>query len=143
TTVGAQTQIITGATGIAVTGGASGGGVDGSNNGLGNFARIRNDNGSQQISVGAGGITMAGGGGSLTDNFAFVVQGSSTAGSPGTSQSVTINNGGAITLQGGSSAQTNVINNATNGFRGSYAQIQGNGDSQQITFASGGTIQLT
>jgi hypothetical protein len=40
-------------------------------------------------------------------------------------------------LQGGSSAQSNVINNATNRFRGSYAMIQGNGDSQLINFTSG------
>ncbi|HTL91414.1 MAG TPA: hypothetical protein VL176_03645, partial [Steroidobacteraceae bacterium] len=141
-TTGAQTQTISGATGISLTGGASGGGLDGSNNSLGNFARITNTNGSQSVSAGSGGITLTGGGGSLTSNFALIIQGQST-GTAGTTQTVTINNGGTLSLQGGSSAQTNVINNSGNLFRGSYAMVQANGDSQLFSFPGGGAISLT
>ena len=75
-TVAAQTQTITGATGITLLGGLSGGGIDANNGEIGNFAQIANVNGSQSISVGAGGITMTGGGGALTDNKTSIIQGS-------------------------------------------------------------------
>jgi len=143
-TPGAQTQTISGATGMSLTGGASGGGIDGTNIGLGNFAQIRNSNGSQSIS--ADGITLTGGGGAATNNFAMIIQGTAPAGSPGTSQTITINNGGVLELQGGSSALTNVIggtSNPNNFFRGSFALLESNGDSQSIAFSGGGAINLT
>jgi len=142
-TVGAQTQTVTGANGITLAGGASGGGLDLSNNGLGNFAEIRNSNGSQNLSVGAGGLTLTGGGGLQTNNYAMIIQGSSLASAAGTSQTITVGGGGVISLEGGSSALTNVIDNVDNFYRGSFALIQANGDSQQINFTSGGELNLT
>jgi filamentous hemagglutinin family protein len=146
-TARAQTQTISGATAISLTGGASGGGTDVDNNTLGNFAIISNSVGSQSITVGAGGISVTGGSGPLSDNFAHIIQGSSTVGTPGTTQTITINNGGGVTLQGGSSAQMNVVTggsgNPNNFFRGSYASIQGNGDTEQITLNGGGALNIT
>ena len=118
-------QFIT-ALGITLTGGASG---------TGNGASIRSA-GSQSIEVGAGGLTQIAGGGGATDgdNYATVYQ----AGTAGTSQIITVNDGGSIIMQGGSSGATNVGN-----FHGSRAQIQADGDSQLINFTNGGTMVLT
>ena len=116
------------ATGIVLTGGASGGGLN-----TGNPASIRSF-GNQNISVGSGGLTLTGGGGALTDNLAIVYQ----AGLAGTSQTITVHNGGSINLQGGSSAQTNV-----GAGHGSRALIQSDGDSQLINFTAGGALSLT
>ncbi len=116
---------------IVLTGGAGGGGF-----GTGNFAQITSDSG-QSISVGSGGLTMTGGSGPLTDNYASVFQG----GLAGTSQLITVGGGGAITLHGGSSAQSGI---GTVSGHGSYAYITADGDSQQISFtAPGSAISLT
>ncbi len=120
------------AAGISLTGGASGGGSD-----TGNYAQIYSD-GDQDITVGSLGLSLTGGGGSLTDNFASVFQ----AGLAGTAQSVTVNGGGSITLQGGSSSQQNVQPSAPPPHHGSFAAIRGDGDSQTISFSAGGTISL-
>ncbi|MDP1537336.1 MAG: filamentous hemagglutinin N-terminal domain-containing protein [Burkholderiales bacterium] len=120
----AQVIDVTAGGGIALTGGPSG---------SGNAARIRSA-GDQSISVGSGGLSMTGGGGPLTGNVASLYQ----AGTTGTSQILTVNNGGAITLQGGSSAQTGV---GTDG--GSWAWIRADGDAQQINFTAGGIIDVT
>lgn len=117
----ASTQTFTGATGIQLSGGSSGGGL-----GAGNFASLRAA-GSQSITVGNGGISMVGGGGSLTGNYANIEQ----IGGAGTSQSITINGTGSITLQGGSSAGTGVAG-------GSGASIRSGGDSQSILFTGTG-----
>ncbi len=117
------------ATGITLTGGASGGGLN-----TGNFALIRSA-GSQNVSVGIGGLHLTGGGGSLTQNFASIFQG----GLAGTSQTVTVNDGGTIVLQGGSSAQSGI--GSTN--NGSSAFITADGDSQQINFTLGSAIDVT
>ncbi len=117
----ASTQTFSGATGIQLSGGASGGGL-----GAGNFASLRAA-GSQSITVGNGGISMVGGGGSLTGNYANIEQ----IGGAGTSQSITINGTGSITLQGGSSAGTGVAG-------GSGASIRSGGDSQTILFTGTG-----
>ncbi len=117
------------AAGIALTGGAGGGGTN-----TGNKARISAD-GSQAITVGSGGISVTGGGGALSDNLATIYQG----GGSGTSQSVTVSGGGSILLQGGSSALTNV-----GGFgHGSLAGIEAHGDSQLVSFSAGGTLSVT
>jgi hypothetical protein len=89
-------QIVT-ANRVALTGGDTGDT---------NRAGIVSNSGSQTIAVGASGLSVAGGGGSVTDrrNFASIFQG----GLAGTSQTITVNGGGSITLQGGNSAGTNV-----------------------------------
>ncbi len=121
-------QTIT-ASGIALTGGAGGGGSN-----TGNVARIATV-GNQDITVGSGGIALTGGGGALTDNYANIYQ----SGGVGTSQNVTINGGGNLVLQGGSSALTNVGGLG----HGSFTALEAYGDSQTLTFTSGGAIQLT
>ncbi|TAK46426.1 MAG: filamentous hemagglutinin N-terminal domain-containing protein [Betaproteobacteria bacterium] len=121
------------AAGISLTGGASGGGSD-----TGNYSQIYSD-GDQDITVGSLGLSITGGGGALTDNFASVFQ----AGLAGTSQTVTVNGGGSITLQGGSSSQQDVQPSAPPPHHGSFAALRGDGDSQLISFTSGGSISLT
>ncbi|MCY7306119.1 MAG: YDG domain-containing protein [Rhodoferax sp.] len=124
-------QTISGSPTITLAGGLNGGGFS-----LGNRAII-STNGSQNFTVGAGGLHLTGGGGTglQTDNDAQIFQG----GGAGTSQAITVTGGGAIVMQGGSSALQNV-GGATHGSR---ALIEGDGDSQTITFASGGSIDLT
>ena len=153
-------QTITGSAAITLTGGASGGIA-----GEGNSAKIGAQTGAQSISasgivlqggaagtengaqiysvasqgitIGSGGLSLTGGGGSSTDrrNYASVFQ----SGLTGTSQTVTVG-GGAITLQGGSSAGTNVGGDSN----GSYAFITGWGDTQLVEFnAAGGSISAT
>jgi trimeric autotransporter adhesin len=137
----AGSQTITGATAITLIGGLSGGaeGPDAINTN-GNFAQIRGD-GNQDITVGAGGITATGGGGSGADNFAQLRQGQLSLlnpATPGTHQTITVTNGGTITLQGGSTSAV-----ATSNGNGSYGRIRGEGDSQTINFTSGGAINIT
>jgi len=127
--IAAGNQSVT-ASGISVTGGAGGGGLND-----GNRSRLTTNSGSQTITVGVGGIQLTGGGGALTDNRAHIFQG----GAAGTSQLVTVN-GGSITLQGGSSALTNVGGLG----RGSFAALESSGDSQTINFTTpGGAISAT
>jgi filamentous hemagglutinin family protein len=117
------------AAGIVLTGGAGGGG-----SGTGNVAFVKAI-GNQNIVLGSGGLSLTGGGGSLTDNSAQVFQ----SGTSGTSQTITLNAGGSITAQGGSSLMTNV-GGATHGSR---ALIEADGDTQTIHFTAGGAINLT
>src|SRR6185436_6450224 len=128
---------ITGVNAIALLGGASGGqeGPD-TTSSFGNYVQIRG-NGSQEITVGAGGITLTGGSG-ITDNFAQLRQAPST-GSPGAGahQTVTVTNGGGITLQGGSTSA--MITAAGNG---AFARIRGEGGPQTINFTGGGNISI-
>jgi hypothetical protein len=126
---GALTQTIAASSSIALTGGADGGGFN-----TGNSARIQSD-GNQTVVAGAGGIALSGGGGSLSDNRAHIYQGGTT----GKTQSVQVTDGGSITLQGGSSAQTNV-----GGFgHGSFAAIEANGNTQLVDFVGGGSLTIT
>ncbi|HSG99361.1 MAG TPA: hypothetical protein VLB27_04885, partial [candidate division Zixibacteria bacterium] len=122
----ASTQTVS-AGGMTLSGGTSGGGL-----GIGNVAYLSSA-GNQSVTVGSGGLTLSGGGGtgSETDNAAILIQ----TGTTGTSQTITVNSGGAITLSGGSSALTGV--GATHGSR---ALIEADGDSQLIQFNSGGSI---
>ena len=128
---GTSTQTLSGASSVTLQGGSNGGGTS-----VGNRALIFSS-GSQTMSVGAGGLHLTGGGGTglQTDNDAQIFQG----GGAGTSQTITVTGGGAIVMQGGSSALQNV-GGATHGSR---ALIEGDGDSQTITFTSGGSIDLT
>lgn len=139
----AGTQLIQ-AAGITLEGGARSapgavaGGLD-----VGNAAEIVS-NGNQQIGVGAGGLSIFGGGGTLTDNRATVFQGNSSGTAvPGTFQSIEVSGGGAITLVGGSSALSGVQASTPPPHHGSFASIRGDGDSQSISFAAGGSINLT
>lgn len=118
------------ANGITLTGGATG---------VGNKAQIYSL-GSQVITVGAGGLNLFGGSGGVADsqNSAFVFQGNLAVATPGTSQTITVNNGGGVVLKGGSTQASNV--GATNG---SFAVIQNSGDTQLINFNAGGTLQIT
>lgn len=125
---GSGNQTISAAS-MAITGGAAGGGI-----GTGNVASV-NAAGNQNIVLGSGGLSLTGGSGPLTDNSAQVYQ----SGTSGTSQTITLNAGGSITAQGGSSLLTNV-GGATHGSR---ALIQADGDTQTINFTSGGAINLT
>ncbi len=110
------------ANGITLLGGADGGGV-----GTGNSASLRAA-GDQVITVGNGGITLIGGGGSMADNYASIEHN----GGAGTSQSITVNGTGSIVLQAGSSA-------GTGPGAGSEASIQTEfGDSQTILFTGTG-----
>jgi filamentous hemagglutinin family protein len=127
---GAQT--ITTTQGIALQGGAAGGGL-----GVGNFSRIKSD-GNQSITAGSGGIVLTGGGGTgsvETDNFALIYHSGITAGS---TQSLTLGNGGTLRLTGGSSARSPVGSG-----HGSFALVQGDGNAQNISFTNGGGIALT
>jgi filamentous hemagglutinin family protein len=136
----AGSQTISGATGITLTGGASGGAEGTSQiNSSGNYAMLWG-NASQEITVGAGGITATGGSGTGADNFAVVRQGqiSLTPATPGTHQTITVNNGGTITLQGGSTPFISTPNG-----HGSNGVIRGEGDAQTINFTSGGAISIT
>ncbi len=91
-------QLVTGAGGIVIRGGASGGGLA-----QGNSADLQliggTSIGNQTISVGSDGILIEGGGGtgSDTDNSAFLSYGGTG------SQSITISGGGHLTINGGSS----------------------------------------
>ena len=123
TSVGNQT--VTAGT-ITVNGGAGGGGF-----GIGNNAAI-NSNGSQTVSVGSGGITLTAGGGE--DNAAAINQ----LGLAGTSQTINVSGGGAIVLQGGSSAAM-----PSGGLHGARAVLSASGDSQTLAFASGGSLSIT
>lgn len=117
-TTGVASMQSVSANGITVLGGADGGGV-----GIGNYASIRAA-GSQAVTVGNGGITMTGGGGSLSENYANIEQN----GGAGTTQSITVNGTGSIVMTGGSALGV-----------GSHASIHtDNGDSQTITFTGGG-----
>ncbi|HQZ07655.1 MAG TPA: hypothetical protein PLJ46_17375, partial [Burkholderiaceae bacterium] len=170
---GQGTQSITGAGLITLTGGASGGGASfPGNDSTGNLAAISADNndqtivagglvlqggggglnnfavvyggGEQSITVGAGGLQLFGGSGGLSEakNAASVLKGNDV---PGTSQVITVNGGGAITLQGGSSSDLNVgyDNNLLGLSNGSFAMIRSDGVSQLIEFtAPGGSISM-
>jgi filamentous hemagglutinin family protein len=127
TGLGGLMQTVTALNGISLTGGADGGG-----NGTGNGAYL-NSTGSQSITVDSGGLSLFGGSGALTDNLAQVFQ----SGTTGTSQTITVNGGGSITLVGGSSAQT-----AVGSTHGSRAILHNNGDTQLIDFAEGGSLNL-
>ncbi len=136
-----QVLAVTGTGALTLLGG-SGGGAEGTDavNSAGNFAQLR-ANGNQDISVGAGGISVTGGSGSGADNFAQIRQGVvslASAATPGTRQTITVNNGGRIALQGGST--TTLPTAAGNG---SYGRIRGEGDAQTINFTGGGSISVT
>ena len=124
----ANTQTVS-ARAITLEGGAGGGGVN-----TGNSASIRAGR-TQSITAGFGGITLTGGGGALpdnTDNYVYInLYGTQLA----DSQSITINNGGNLTITGGSSAK---MVGAPNG---SAAGIYATGGQQTITM-SGGAITL-
>ena len=124
------TQTVSGATGIQISGGVSGGGFD-----VGNRAQLTSS-GSQVVSVGSGGIQLTGGGGTgaETDNDAQIYQGGTT----GTTQSITVGGGGSIQMTGGSSQRVNVGGAG----HGSRALIEALGNSQTIHFAAGGAINL-
>ena len=113
------------ATGIALSGGRAGGG-----NSVGNAGGIRTNASSQSITVGSGGITLTGGGGTglETDNSAYLNQGGTT----GTSQTITFNGGGSLSITGGSSDKTDVGGTG----HGSRAQIDADGVSQTLAFNS-------
>jgi filamentous hemagglutinin family protein len=167
---GLGTQIITGAGLITLTGGASGGGLtDGLGNTHGNLAAISADlnnqtigangillqggsgginnlaalvaGGSQAITVGAGGLTLGGGSGSTGQqkNAAIVIK---TSDVPATSQVITVNSGGNITMQGGSSSDTGVgfDSNLLGLSNGSFAMIRSDGTSQLIEFTAAGSF---
>ncbi|TSA16815.1 MAG: filamentous hemagglutinin N-terminal domain-containing protein, partial [Betaproteobacteria bacterium] len=110
--------------------------VQGGPGGTNNFAEISSSSGNQSISVGNAGLTLNGGGGGAldTDNYALVAQ----IGTAATSQTITVNAGGFISMTGGSSGLSNVGSS-----HGSRALIQSDGGSQQITFGAGGSIFLT
>lgn len=129
---GALTQSVSAFNSLNLTGGADGGGIGTANRNIGNRADLISE-GNQNLTVGAGGITMTAGGGSLTNNQAQIFQ----SGTTGTSQTITMNAGGSISLTGGSSAATG--NGSPNGGR---AILQNNGDSQLIDFISGGSLSL-
>ncbi len=116
------------ASGMSLTGGADGGGVD-----MGNRAVVQS-NASQTLTLGAGGLTLTGGGGSLTDNAAMVLQ----EGTGSATQTITIGTGGNLAMTGGSSAMVGV-GGATHGSR---ALIESLGAAQTISLATGG-ITLT
>ena len=124
-------QSITTTQGITLEGGAAGGGL-----GIGNFAFIGSD-GSQSISAGSNGIILTAGGGSGndTDNFANIYQRGIVSGS---TQTLTLGNGGTLRLTGGSSALSMVGSG-----HGSRAVVQGDGSAQNINFTNGGGIALT
>jgi|GEM_PF-1104471 len=124
------TQTVSGATGIQISGGLSGGGFD-----VGNRALLTSL-GSQVVSVGSGGIQLTGGGGTgvETDNDAQIYQ----SGTTGTTQSITVGGGGFIQMTGGSSERVNVGGAG----HGSRALIEALGDSQTIHFAAGGSLGL-
>ena len=129
------TQTIS-ATGITIQGGDNG--TAGNVNATGNNARIRTT-ASQSVTVGIGGLSLTGGSGSSLGNYALV----QSAGGVGTSQTINVNNGGSLTLQGGSSTQTNVGVDANGNGNGSFANISASGDTQQINFSAGGAISVT
>ncbi len=109
------------------------GGIDGGGSGTGNRAIIQS-NASQVLNVGAGGLKLVAGGGSLSDNTASLLQeatGSST-------QAINITDGGVLELTGGYSTQTNVGGTG----HGSRALIEALGATQTITM-TGGNATLT
>ena len=119
----AGAQMITGSS-IALQGGAAG---------TENRAGIAASLGSQTLNIGSGGLSLTGGGGSVTDrkNYASVFQG----GPAGKTQTITVSGGGDITVQGGSSAGTNVGTD-----NGSFAFITSDGDSQTVQFSAPGSV---
>jgi hypothetical protein len=108
--------------------------------GVGNRARITAQ-GIQTIEAGAGGILLQAGGGSGadTDNAAFITQVGTATGS---GQTITVRDGGAIVMQGGSSTFTNGGSLLGSG-HGSRALIEAQGDWQGIQFTDGGSLSLT
>src|SRR5437764_2486646 len=85
-------QTVTVSNAISLVGGASG---------VSNYANLQSQ-GNQSISVGAGGLSLIGGGGvspSDSNNWARI------ASTGGGTQTITVNNGGAVNLLGGSSSQ--------------------------------------
>lgn len=104
--------------------------------GFGNSISIEGQR-NQNVTVGAGGIQLTGGGGALatdSNNRAFIYH-YPTA---GTNQTVTVNGGGSIILQGGSSAK-----NASGSNQGSFAYIGSEEGTQTIGFTAGGNLSLT
>jgi hypothetical protein len=118
----AGAQTVNGASAITLSGGS--GGTD-------NRAVLIGA-GNQAITVGAGGITLSGGTG--TNALAIIKHDGTVAGS---SQTLTINGGGTVLLQGGASPATNV---GISG--GSYASIDTDGASQTLNFSAGGNLTL-
>ncbi len=173
---GAGTQDITGARQITLTGGASGGGVtDVGGTTHGNLAVINAEFGTQTIiadgislqggaggtnnlaaivggadqfvTVGSGGLDLTGGGGSSVGelkNAAIVFKSNDVA---GTSQTISVGDGGAITLQGGTASNSNVgfDANLSNISNGAFASIRSDGVAQLIEFTAvaGGSIDMT
>lgn len=167
------TQSISGASTITLTGGASGGTVSDAVDLHGNVAAINAElgwqtigasqivlqggascinnlagivgGGTQQINIGAGGLTLTGGGGGsgALKNAATIWH---TADTAGTSQTITVAGGGNVTLQGGTAAATNVGSDPIIGGlpNGAVALIRGDGVAQTIQFsAAGSTISAT
>jgi len=103
--------------------------IEGGTSGATNYARIlafRN----QTIAVGEGGITLRGGSG-VVSNHADIQQ----TGSIGT-QTISIDDGGALRIFAGSSSDTTV------GTGGSNGDVSANGGAQRIDFLDGGVIEM-
>ncbi|MFO1191784.1 MAG: YDG domain-containing protein [Rhodoferax sp.] len=130
-------QSIAVSNGLDLQGGGGGGGAGN----LGNSALVQTTVGNQTISVGAGGLTMTGGSGGAgnINNAALLRLGDNTIARPGKAQSITMNGGGSITLNGGNTSETAILAADC----GSCAVLRTDGDSQQITFTSGGNLSAT
>jgi hypothetical protein len=126
-------QTLTATHALRLTGGAGGGGTlddDGTVINLGNGAYITSYGGRQQT-ISAGSVALTGGGGNLTGHAAMIDQ-YGTLGE----QRITVTGTGNLTLQGGTSAGSDV------GFAGSFASIYSEGSLQTVSMGGGG-LSLT
>lgn len=101
--------------------------VQGASSGSNRFASIRSFGG-QNITAGAGGIWLTGGGGTGNSNSADIFQ--TSAGNP---QLITVNGGGTVQVAGGSGSGGNNF---------AYIWNQSTGSPQTINFTAGGALNL-
>ena len=136
-TVGSNNNAAINANGLAqtISANTAGGGIHltGGASGSFNFATFNSNNASanQSITANSGGMTLQGGSGAGNDNWAHIANNFGGTAATGAIQSITVNGGGSLAINGGDSALH------------SDAVIIGSVVTQAVTLNGGGDLTLT